>query len=83
MGVKKAGNKGRERPRKRRTLRLSVVINSDVVERAKNAVYWTPGLTLASLTEQALFDALRKLERRRGEPFEQREAELRAGRPLK
>jgi hypothetical protein len=67
----------------RRKLRLSVVIDAAVVERAKNAVYWTPGLTLATITEQALVAALDKLEHRRGEPFPPREAGLRVGRPVR
>jgi len=63
--------------------RLAVVISSEVVERAKNAVYWTPGLTLASLTEEALAKALDKLERRNGGPFEPRRGELTPGRPVR
>ena len=63
--------------------RLSVVIDGDVVERARNAVYWSPELTLASLTQEALIAALNELERVRGEPFPAREAHLKAGRPMK
>ena len=63
--------------------RLAVVISADVVERARNAVYWTPGLTLASLTADALTVALDKLERKNGGEFEPRQMELKAGRPTK
>src|SRR5690606_31275565 len=42
--------------------RLTVQISEDVIERAKNAVYWTRGLTLAQLTENALEQALANLE---------------------
>lgn len=34
--------------------RITVQISEDVIERIKNAVYWTPGLTLASLAERSL-----------------------------
>lgn len=51
--------------------------------RAENAVYRSPGLTLAALTEQALVAALDKLERRRSEPFPPREAGLRVGRSVR
>ena len=63
--------------------RLTVHVSVEVIERAKNAVYWTPGLTLAGLSENALQKALEGLERAHGGPFDQRRAELKGGRPLK
>jgi hypothetical protein len=63
--------------------RLAVVISGELVEKARDAVYWTPGLTLASITERALEAELKKLEKQRGEPIPPREANLRAGRPVK
>ena len=64
--------------------RLSVVITEEVAERARNAVYFEPGLTLASLIEEALTVALGKLERRRGEPYPARQGlRLKPGRPVK
>lgn len=63
--------------------RLTVHLPVDLIDRVKNAVYWTPGLTLASLAEEALAAAVEKLERQRGEPFPPRKAELKGGRPLK
>jgi hypothetical protein len=53
------------------------------MDRAKNAVYWTPGLTLADLAAEALSGALEKLEKKRGEPFPARTSELKGGRPMK
>lgn len=63
--------------------RLTVHLPVDLIDRIKNAVYWTPGLTLAGLAEEALTVAVEKLERERGEPFPPRRAELKGGRPLK
>ncbi len=63
--------------------RLTVHLPVDLIERVKNAVYWTPGLTLAGLAEEALTAAVEKLERERGEPFPPRRSELKGGRPLK
>lgn len=63
--------------------RLTVHLSLDLIDRVKNAVYWTPGLTLAGLAEEALAAAVDKLERARGEPFPPRKAELKGGRPLK
>lgn len=77
--------------------RLTVEISEEVVERAKNAVYWTRGLTLAQLTEEALDKAISALEkdsvtyddktgkplREKSEPFPTRKEELKSGRPVK
>lgn len=77
--------------------RLTVQISAEVLERAKNAVYWTRGLTLAKLTEQALEKAISTLEKsssifndqtgnplkKRGEKFPKRNQELKSGRPVK
>jgi hypothetical protein len=63
--------------------RLTVHLSVDLIERVKNAVYWTPGLTLAGLAEDALREAVDQLEQARGEPFPPRQRELTGGRPLK
>jgi hypothetical protein len=63
--------------------RLTVHLSVDLIERVKNAVYWTPGLTLAGLAEDALRQAVDQLEHARGEPFPPRQRELTGGRPLK
>jgi hypothetical protein len=55
----------------------------EVMERAKNAVYWTPGLTLADLAAQALTDAVDRMEKKKGESFPPRKADLKGGRPMK
>ena len=64
-------------------LRLTVHLPPDLIDRAKNVVYWTPGLTLAGLAEQALSDAVDARERDHGQPFPTRTEELKGGRPLK
>lgn len=63
--------------------RLTVHLPVELIERVKNAVYWTPGLTLAGLAEEALTTAVERLERERGEPFPPRKSELKGGRPIK
>ncbi len=62
--------------------RITVQISVDVIERLKNAVYWTPGLTLASLAEEAFSKAVDELENEREAPFPKRKEELKTGRPL-
>ena len=77
---KRAPQKGKSHPAKQLTNalkeRLTIQISKDVVEKTKDAVYWTPGLTVAQLTEEALIEALKKLEKRNGESFPNRKEEL-------
>jgi hypothetical protein len=63
--------------------RLTVHLRVDVIDRAKDAVYWTPGLTLAGLAEEAFIEALEKIEKKHGGPFDPRKGELKGGRPVK
>jgi hypothetical protein len=46
-------------------------------------VYWTPGLTLADLGEDAFTRAVAEREKQRGSTFPQRKEELKGGRPIK
>jgi hypothetical protein len=72
-----------EPPRAAVKERLTVHLSVEVIERAKNAVFWTPGLTLARMAEDALLKALEGLEKAQGGPFRHRLGELKGGRPLK
>lgn len=63
--------------------RLTVHLPKPLIDRVKNAVYWTPGLTLASLGQRALEAEIDRMEQERGEPYPQRPEELRGGRPMK
>jgi len=71
--------KAPRRAKERMTFHLPV----EVMERAKNAVFWTPGLTLADLAAQALTESVDRLEKKRGEVFPPRKADLKGGRPMK
>lgn len=62
----------------RYTLHLPV----DLMERAKNASYWTPGLTLAALAEAGIRAEVERLEKAHGKRFKARERDLVGGRPL-
>lgn len=64
-------------------MRITFYISKDVVESAKNAAYWKPGLTLSSLAEQALSTYVAVLEDQREAPFLPRENHLTKGRPAK
>jgi hypothetical protein len=62
-------------------VRLTVNLPSDLVEQMRDAVYWTPGLTLAWLIARAVRASLADLEAIHQGPFPRRLKPLRAGRP--
>jgi hypothetical protein len=68
---------GRQQPR----VRLTVSLPSDLVDRLRDAVYWSPSLTLAWLIAQSLRMSLTEMESFRQAPFPKRTNALRAGRP--
>lgn len=74
-------SKPQKKPKSRKQ-RITVQISEEVIERIKNAVYWTPGLTLASLAEEALAKAVDQLEKEKGAHFPKRKDELKTGRPI-
>lgn len=72
------------KPAKRRSVerkRLTVSLPFELLERSRNTVYWTKGLTLARLLEQALTSILDQRERLNGQPFTRRLENLKGGRP--
>lgn len=63
--------------------RVTFHMPTDLIERTRNAVFWTSGATLAGLVEEAVAAHLDKLEKERGEPFPQRTGKIKTGRPMK
>jgi hypothetical protein len=64
-----------------RTVRLTVNLPADLADHMRDAVYWTPGLTLAWFIASAIRTSLTELETRNRAPFPKRARQLRAGRP--
>jgi hypothetical protein len=62
-------------------VRLTVNLPSHLVEQMRDAVYWTPGLTLAWMIARAARASLTELETVHQGPFPRRLKPLRAGRP--
>lgn len=63
--------------------KLTVHLDSDVVNRVKNAAYWDPRLTIAKIAERGIRLALKEVEKEHGGPYPQRNGELLGGRPIK
>ena len=72
-----------KRKAKARKTRATFHLPMELCDRARDAVYWTPGLTLSSLCEAGLRSEIVNLERKRGEAFPKRAGDLKAGRPVK
>lgn len=68
----------RARPVKQR---LTITLPAQLLDRLRNAVYWTPTLTLAGFIESSVTIRLDDLEKQNGEPFPTRIEELKGGRP--
>ena len=56
----------------------------DLLEEARDIVYWVPGLTMANLTEEALRREMQRIKdvRNDGADFPPRESDLKRGRPV-
>jgi hypothetical protein len=61
--------------------RLTVYLPVALLERLRNAVYWTRETTLAGMLESALAESLDRRERQHGGAFPHRLRELKGGRP--
>lgn len=75
-----ARKKETDRPERER---ITLLLHRSLIERLRNAVYWTAGLTLAGLVARSIEASIAQLESERGAPFPQRESELKIGRPAK
>ncbi len=70
-------------PAKPEKERITIALPADLMDRARNAVFWTPGATLVELVENAVADALDRLEQDNGTPFKSRSSNLKPGRRMR
>ena len=66
--------------------RVTVAIPEELADRLRNAVYWTAAdVTMSELSTEGIRAAVKHIEERRndGEPFPDRDRELKGGRPVK
>jgi hypothetical protein len=64
-----------------RKRRVTITIPHSLLERLRNAVYWTGNGRVARLISDALDDAVTHMEQANGQAFPQRLATLKRGRP--
>ena len=67
-----------------RKTRATFHLPIDLLEEARDVVYWVPGLTMANLTEEALRREIQRIKdvRNNGENFPSRQGDLKRGRPV-
>ena len=66
------------RPHKRQ--RMTVSLPAELLERMRDAAYWTSGTTMAGLISSAMEDLLHNLETQNGRPFSLGLQDLKPGR---
>jgi hypothetical protein len=74
-------NGGKQASSHPQTQRMTVCLPAPLIERLRNAVYWTEQRTLARIITDALEDAVTELEHSNGGTFPPRLAPLKPGRP--
>jgi hypothetical protein len=74
----------RSAPARVQKTRATFHLPVDLLEEARDIVYWVPGLTMANLTEEALRREIQRIKdiRNAGEDFPTRESDLKRGRPV-
>jgi predicted DNA-binding protein len=65
----------------RRKQRVTIFLPSPLIERLRNAVYWTGSRPLAQIVTDAVEDAVTEMEHANGGVFPARLAPLKPGRP--
>jgi hypothetical protein len=81
---RKSGGTKRAEPARATKERVTFQLPVGLIEKARDVVLFSPGLTMASFMEDVLVVQLKRAEKKRGEPFPSRAgAALRSGRPVK
>ena len=62
----------RKAKKKKKSGIITVYVPVKLIDKVKNVVYWTPGLTIASFAERAIADGVCSMEKERGEAFPKR-----------
>jgi hypothetical protein len=67
----------------KKNARITLQLSAELIERLRNVVYWTPGLTLTAIVTEALRRCVEEREAEHGGAYPKREQQLRIGRPAK
>jgi hypothetical protein len=81
-GIQEAPQEAPKRKGQPTRERFTTNLPPDVIEWARRAVVFSPGLTLSGLVERALARELRQMEKERGEAFAKTFLKPKLGRPV-
>jgi hypothetical protein len=81
--VQTLGEKAEAQEEREERERVTFHLPASVIERVRNAIFWTPGLTLTEFARNAFLRELEEMEKEKGSPFPPRKREIRRGRPLR
>ena len=74
----------RTEPARATNERVTFQLPVSLIEKARDVVFFSPSLTMASFMEEALVAQLKRAEKKHGKPFPSRAgAALKTGRPIK
>jgi hypothetical protein len=63
--------------------RLTLVMQPELLDRIRNAAFWSPGETLAAIGYRGIMQEVERMEKKNGGPFPPRTKPNRTGRPPK
>lgn len=78
----KKAKKAAAKPERVAKRRYTIHVSTELFDRARNAAYWLPGVTVSGLVEAGVLREVERLEKANGGPFERRAKELVGGRPI-
>ncbi len=70
------------KPQVKKKQKITLIMDADLVERLKNAVYWSHGISICSVIEEATEKMVKHLEKENGKPYPERNGEMKRGRKL-
>lgn len=79
---KSKAKKAAAKPERVAKRRYTIHVSTELFDRARNAAYWLPGVTVSGLVEAGVLREVERLEKANGGPFERRAKELVGGRPI-
>jgi hypothetical protein len=82
-GAKRTEPQAQSVPATGKKERATFQLPIDLIEKVRDAVYWTPGATMAGFMEDALRAHIERTEKKNGRSFPSRSGKLKTGRPIK
>jgi len=63
--------------------RITFHLPVELIDKLRNASYWSPGLAMAEIVERSVTEGLDQMEKKMGKPFPPRQGQLKVGKRVK